>query len=167
MVRYDPVVWGTGSDETNPTLIRQVMVGEDSVVFAGWESLQRSTPVLEHDQNALEFTFSLPGYEADLTEHRTILQGFEDDWSSWSSESRRVFTNLSAGSYTFRAVSRRADGAESTEATFDFVILPPWYMTWWAYGIYALVLAMGVFAVDRVQRRRLTRKERRRPSGVR
>jgi signal transduction histidine kinase len=33
-------------------------------------------------------------------------------------------------------------------------------MTWWAYAAYGLVLAMGVFAVDRVQRRRLTKRER-------
>jgi len=40
------------------------------------------------------------------------------------------------------------------------VILPPWWRTWWAYLSYGLLLVTTLFAVDRLQRRRLIRRER-------
>jgi len=48
----------------------------------------------------------------------------------------------------------------SQEAVYSFTILPPWWRTWWAYGGYAVLFGLLVFAVDRVQRRRLLKKER-------
>jgi len=39
-------------------------------------------------------------------------------------------------------------------------VLPPWWRTIWAYVLYGLLFAAGVFTVNRVQRRRLIRRER-------
>jgi serine phosphatase RsbU (regulator of sigma subunit) len=41
-------------------------------------------------------------------------------------------------------------------------INPPWWSTTWAYLGYGFILIIGVFAVDRVQRLRLTQRERNR-----
>jgi signal transduction histidine kinase len=161
VVRYDPEAMNSTDEEVYPTLIRKVIIGEDSVVFAGWLDPSRMTaPVLAHNENAVQFQYSLPGSEPDLTSHRTFLEGFDQDWSSWSNTTGRSYTNLPPGKYTFRAASRSAYGTESPEASFSFEIRPPWYMTLWAYGAYAFLFVLGVFTVDRVQRRRLTRKER-------
>ncbi|MBT8399377.1 MAG: GAF domain-containing protein, partial [Rhodothermia bacterium] len=93
---------------------------------------------------------------------QTILDGFDEQWSAWTSETRRDYTNLPFGDYVFRARARNVYGVESAEAAFAFTILPPWYRTWWAYVLYALALGSIVFAVDRVQRRRVIGKERER-----
>ncbi len=45
---------------------------------------------------------------------------------------------------------------------YSFIILPPWYRSAAAYGLYFFLFAGGVFGVDRVQRRRLLRQERER-----
>lgn len=45
---------------------------------------------------------------------------------------------------------------------YSFTILPPWWRTWWAYGGYAVLFGLLVFAVDRIQRRRLLKRERER-----
>jgi len=58
--------------------------------------------------------------------------------------------------------ARSLTGQTSEEGTYAFTILPPWYRTWWAYAGCLLALALGVFAVDRFQRRRLIGKERER-----
>jgi PAS domain S-box-containing protein len=39
-------------------------------------------------------------------------------------------------------------------------VLPPWWRTWWAYVLYALILGVGIFVVNRLQQRRLIRQER-------
>lgn len=42
------------------------------------------------------------------------------------------------------------------------IALKPWYLSWWAYGFYLIILGLSIFAVDRVQRARLIKRERRR-----
>ena len=39
-------------------------------------------------------------------------------------------------------------------------VLPPWYQTWWAYGLFVGIFGFTVFGVDRVQRYRLSKKEK-------
>jgi hypothetical protein len=48
----------------------------------------------------------------------------------------------------------------STEAEYRFEILPPWYRTWWAFCLYALLLLGVVFLTHSVMRRRLVAQER-------
>lgn len=45
---------------------------------------------------------------------------------------------------------------------YSFTILPPWYRTWWAYSLYAILLLGLTFGIDRLQRLRLVRRERER-----
>ncbi len=84
-----------------------------------------------------------------------MLEGVDRDWSAWSTESHRDFTNLGFGRYRFRVRGRNVAGQISGEASYAFTILPPWHRTWWAYAAYLLLLALGAFAVDRLQRWRL------------
>lgn len=91
-----------------------------------------------------------------------MLEGFDEKWSPWSTETRRDYTNLPPGDYTFRVHAMNVYGHESKEASFALSILPPWYRTWWAYVLYVLLLGTAIFAVDRFQRHRLIARERER-----
>ena len=63
----------------------------------------------------------------------------------------------------FRVQAANSDGVWNEEGTsVAVVVLPPWWRTMWAYLLYGLLFAACVFAIDRVQRRRLIRKERER-----
>ncbi|MCL4709597.1 hypothetical protein KJ068_30985, partial [bacterium] len=64
------------------------------------------------------------------------------------------------GDYHFRVRAKNIYEHVSQEAVYSFTILPPWWRTWWAYGGYAVLFGLLVFAADRVQRRRLFKKER-------
>ncbi|RIK58074.1 hypothetical protein DCC62_29610, partial [candidate division KSB1 bacterium] len=78
-------------------------------------------------------------------------------------ERTAVYTNLDPGEYVFRAKGTNYDGVwNEAGAALRIVITPPWYQTAWAYGFYGLLFLAGVVAADRVQRRRLIRKERER-----
>ena len=71
------------------------------------------------------------------------LVGYNADWVAAAPRQRTAsFTNLPPGSYIFRVKASNGDGRWSTTpATLQFVILPPWWKTWWAYVLYGLVLA--------------------------
>jgi signal transduction histidine kinase len=47
-------------------------------------------------------------------------------------------------------------------ASISLIIYPPWWRTWWAYGLYLLCLLAAVFTVDGFRRRKLLQKERER-----
>ncbi len=169
IVRYDPAVAKDYSVDYS-ALIRRVTVnlkraGGDSVIFGGTIEYGRersqSFPTLRYANNALRFEFAAPSYDdpsANL--YQIFLEGFDKNWSEWTDETKKDYTNLAEGDYHFRVRAKNVYDHVSQEVVYAFTILPPWWRTWWAYGGYAVMLGLLVFAVDRVQRRRLIKKER-------
>jgi serine phosphatase RsbU (regulator of sigma subunit) len=148
-----------------PALVRRVVVGADSVLFGGTVPAGMAAPVLAYAYNHLRFAYAASSYEDARRLHfQTWLEGFDDGWSDWNDKTEKEYTNLPEGRYQFRVRARNGYDHLSQEAVFAFTILPPWWRTWWAYTLYGLLLGGAVFAVDRVQRRRLLRKERERAS---
>ena len=74
------------------------------------------------------------------------LDPADADWSAWSSEPFLDYTNLEAGTYTFRLRSRGTTGLVSGETRWSFTVAPPWYRTRWALaaGIVALLLLIAM-----------------------
>ena len=164
LVRYDPSVQKDYVTDFS-ALIRRVAVNEHSLLFGGAAPGSAANPPVElpASSNALRFEFAAPSFDDEsANEFQYWLEGLEAEWSDWTKESNRDFTNLGLGSYRFRVRARNLYGQVSDEAVYAFTILPPWYRTWWAYFLYALIAAAGVYGIDRVQRRRLLSRERER-----
>ena len=142
-------------------LVRRVTVNQDQTLPAS--ATAAAQPTLEPDSNALRMEFAAPSFLGEsATEYQSRLDGLDTDWSPWTQESKRDYTNLGFGNYGFRVRARNVAGQMSDEAVYAFTILPPWYRTWWAYGGYVLLVGLLGFAIDRLQRRRLLTKERER-----
>jgi signal transduction histidine kinase len=162
LVRYDPRI-PKNYEQDYPALIRRVRAGENTIMYGG--SPVRDTamkpPSLPHHLNAMRFEFSAISFEAESeNQFKTYLEGFDKSWSSWSKENKKDYTNLPPGNYHFHVRAKNIFGHESSEAVYDFRILPPWHRTWWAYGIYGILFLGLVFGIDRLQRRRVLRKEK-------
>ena len=141
-------------------LVRRVTAG-DRVLYGGAATLDQ--PRLPASTDALRLEFAAPTFiDETATQYQTKLDGLDADWSNWTGEARRDFTNLSFGDYRFHVRARSVTGAMGQEAIYAFTILPPWYRTWWAYGAYLVLIVLTGFGVDRVQRRRVIGKERQR-----
>lgn len=97
-------------------------------------------------------------------EYRYKLEGFDTDWKSGGTISSATYTNLPPGEYDFKLMASNRDGVWSNgdDQIKILRVLPPWYRTWFAYGIYFLIFAGSLIVVDRVQRRRVIQKERER-----
>ena len=169
LIRYDPHI---DKDYTRdyPALIRRVIIGEDSVVYGGAiranevsETGPNDEITFDYKNNSLRFEFSATSYDNPFENRfQTILEGFDDHWLAWSKESKRNYTNLPNGEYTFKVRANNIYEHESQEASYSFKILPPWWRTGWAYLLYGLAFIALIFTADRVQRRRLIAKERHR-----
>ena len=144
-------------------LVRKVDVGSDSTIYFGGRLEKESMPEIEYVDNSIKFTFAAPSYEDETAnQYKTYLEGFDGSWSSWAKENKKEYTNLSPGEYTFKVIAKNVFEIESKEASYSFEILSPWYRTWYAYFIYALLLAGIVLLSDRIQRRRLLHKAKER-----
>jgi signal transduction histidine kinase/ligand-binding sensor domain-containing protein len=151
------------SNTEYPVLVRRVIVGRDSTIYFGGNVINTTITEIPFKDNSIKFRFSATSFEGKNSNvFKTFLDGFDDDWSTWSNEYTKEYTNLSPGKYTFNVIAENILGNQSTKGTYSFEILPPWYRTWWAYLCYAAFLGFVIFSIDRIQRRRLTLKERQR-----
>jgi ligand-binding sensor domain-containing protein/signal transduction histidine kinase/DNA-binding response OmpR family regulator len=130
-------------NETQPkTALTELMVFDQAIKIS-------DNFKLKHNQNTLtinmaSLVFSSPG----KNEFQYKMEGYEDNWINSGNNHQARYTNLSPGDYTFFAKSSNYDGIWSEEPVgINFTILPPWYLTWWAYLIYAFFLAMVLIMI--------------------
>lgn len=97
-----------------------------------------------------EFTISVLAVHhsnPDKNSYAYKLEGYNDEWVEVSSNDRGItFANLKQGSYLFQAKVSNGDGLWSKVREMEFVILSPWYLTWWAllgYLIFMLLLLVS------------------------
>ena len=130
----------------------------DSLLYGGAYigttiQLNDQGPVLQSSMNNLSFSYSATEYKnPNLLEYRVQLEGMEKDWSEWSAESRRNYTNLGPGQYTFHVQARLKDGKESKVTSYTFRIRPPWYKSLAALILYGMVV-IGLLAGFQIRQR--------------
>ncbi|GAB3808451.1 two-component regulator propeller domain-containing protein [Spirosoma humi] len=100
---------------------------------------------LNHDENFLSFRFAALSYnQSQQNQYAYQLVGVEKNWVQNGNSHFANYTNLSPGRYTFRVKAANSDGIWTSQgASIRVLIHPPWWATWWAYSLYAL-LAGGV-----------------------
>lgn len=156
-------------------LLREVRLNGDSVIFSGNfantdghlineqpESMQMRFPAAIRE---VDFRFISPLYSASLQPlYSYRLEGYDEQWSDWKSERLKSYTGLREGTYVFHVKAKDHNERISETATYSFVILPPWYRTWWAILGYFILVASLLYIVVlwrlRQQSRQLEQKER-------
>ncbi len=142
------------------THIRSVAV-KDSIIFYGmyknkngFKTLTQPANVaykLANDQNNLKFEFGATAYEAPkLNQYSYFLEGFDQDWSAWSMDSKKEYTNVEAGKYTFKVKAKDLYNNESSITSFSFSISKPWYYKLWAIVMFifaALVIIRVIISI--------------------
>lgn len=116
--------------------------------------------VVSHDHSSLALSFSNFAYgAARQTSYSFWLEGYDSEWSPLTHTNFVAYRNLPPGSYTLHARCRTADDEWST-ASVGIRVLPPWWLTWWAFAAYVLLAAVVVYAVS-MQIRRVARLRQR------
>lgn len=107
---------------------------------------------LRHNQSVITLDFAAVLFRA----HRNVryayrLDGFEEAWNYVGSQHSATYTNQSPGTYLFRVKSSHTDDFRNApETILQLHILPPWYRTTWAYGLYALLVIGLLLAMRRL-----------------
>ena len=116
-------------------------------------------PQFHYKMNDFRFAYAAPYYEhLKHIFYRYMLEGFDDNWSEWTTKTEKEYTNLAKGTYTFRVQARNAYSQESAVASFAFSILPAWYFSWYAKTAYFIIGLLSIMALAQFFRKREKRK---------
>jgi hypothetical protein len=117
---------------------------------------------MRHSRNNISLGWTTTSYVAeDKTEYRHRLDDFDSDWSGWENRTRRDYTNLPSGDYTFRLKSKTVSGLESEEVSYVFSVRRAWYASIVALILYSMAGAAFIFYTLKFYSGRLRTRKRR------
>lgn len=117
---------------------------------------QTQSLTLDYTKTMFSFRFAALDYrDSSKNRYAYKLEGFDDDWREVGDQRSALYTNLNAGTYTFRVRGSNNDGVWNEEgASVVIKQLPPPWRTWWAHTLYALMVLAVIVQFIRSQRRK-------------
>ncbi|MCX6238728.1 MAG: ATP-binding protein [Bacteroidia bacterium] len=144
-------------------LIRKITIGPDSMLYGGNASVLpdfKNESNLKYKYNSLKFEFAAPFFDhEELTLYSYQLEGFDENWSAWSRQTAKEYTNLSEGTYTFKVKARNIYDVESEIGAYQIKILPPWQRTWYAFILYLILFILLIYLIIKFYTRRLVKQK--------
>ncbi len=141
---------------------KSVMPGENSILKNAIYDTKEIT--LPYDQKNISIEFEALHYSNPAKNKCAYkLENYDNEWREVGNQHVASFPMLPPGKYIFRVKAANNNGVWNEQgASLIIIISPPWWKTIWAYCLYIIIFALGVFAADRFFRNRLIQKERER-----
>ena len=96
---------------------------------------------LNYNQSMFTIEFAALNFSnQNRVSYEYILEGYEKEWHYNGKNRIASYTNVPPGDYVFKV--RTIDEAspdQVSETILSISILPPWWLSWWAYTIYAIL----------------------------
>jgi signal transduction histidine kinase/DNA-binding response OmpR family regulator len=129
---------------------KPVSIGEDSPLEQDISVTEEI--VFKSSQNVFAIDYvALDFQQLKNNQYAYIMEGFDKDWNYVGKQRTASYTNLNPGTYTFKVKATNNDGVWNEKpAEIQVVVLPPWYRTWWAFFLYAMMLVAALVFLRRV-----------------
>lgn len=114
---------------------------------------------IPYSQNNIRISYALPFYRQEKIKFQYYLEGYSRQWSDWSTQSQKEFTNLNQGTYHFKVRAKINEENVSPETVFTFIVLAPWYAGQIAIVFYILFLILAYFLIRKYYRIKLKRHQ--------
>lgn len=114
---------------------------------------QRISVINNHNNLFASFSSDEPAGKRKYYQYK--LEGLDEEWSEWSSESEVNYTRLPAGNYALKVRTLNSKGLVTQPAHLIFRIKPPWYLSVPAYIFYSLLITCAIILLRLYVRRRL------------
>ncbi|SEI13276.1 Signal transduction histidine kinase [Rheinheimera pacifica] len=136
-------------------LVRQLRTLDGNIFYSGGTLPARLK--LDAASTGLRFEYASPNFShLFLPQFQVKLQGHDKNWSGWSNELYRDYTNLPAGDYQFMVRSLDYQGNLQLSAPLNINIAHPWYASPLAWLLYTLLAAALVYLLLKWRTHQLT-----------
>ncbi|WPU96109.1 two-component regulator propeller domain-containing protein [Mucilaginibacter sabulilitoris] len=100
-----------------------------------------------YDKAVFAFDFTALEYTApDKIKYAYYMEGWDRGWTYSEHVRSANYTHLNEGNYTFRVKCTNAEGSwMSEQISLNIHVLPPWYRSWWAYGLYLIGIIGAIY----------------------
>lgn len=146
------------SEYSPPVLITDFRVFNKSVKVSEESPLVKSIIFTDkisipHSSNVFSISFAALDFNSPRSiKYAYKLESFDKDWIYDTARRSATYTNLYPGEYIFKVKATNSDGVWNDNIkTLKVIILPPWWQTYWAIGIYILVFVLGIWGIVRFQ----------------
>ena len=160
----EKISWSAASNhiDTSFNLANGVIVDDFQMdSLSRWYNLPQGLQ-LAYDNNDLTFRYvGITMHQPWKVKYRYKLEGFDEDWSALTSSNSAQYGNLPAGVYTFKVKAMGSGGIWSEPFSYSFMIRPPWWRNWWAYGLYVLLGLLSIIMIFRWRVRSLRIQQKR------
>ncbi|WP_295793618.1 triple tyrosine motif-containing protein [Mucilaginibacter sp.] len=141
-----------------PVLIRRIENITDRVTPITDDGDQKDIEI-SYAQNNIRISYSLPFYRQEKVKFQYYLEGYSKQWSDWSTQTQKEFTNLNQGSYTFKVRAKINEENVSPETTLAFTILAPWYAGKIAVFCYIVLIIVAYLLATKYYQLKLKRHQ--------
>ncbi len=120
------------------------------------------TIVLTHNQSTFSIDFAALGYTATETiQYAYQMEELSNNWVNLKKNRRVDFAELRAGTYHFRLRAMNSYGIASPyEKKLIIRILPPWWLSTYAYLTYSLFLLLFIYFIIRYYHQQMEEKNK-------
>lgn len=123
---------------------------EDSLLYSYFANDTLAATKLPPKNGNIRFHFNLPTFgKLNQVAYQYTMSNEDNDWSEWTTETKKEYSNLAHGDYTFKVRAKNAFGRISDPVSFGFSVLPPWYKTTAAQAGFVIIGFLILIAVVR------------------
>ncbi|WP_073121243.1 ligand-binding sensor domain-containing protein [Reichenbachiella agariperforans] len=105
------------------------------------------------DNEQWRFTLSYIGLNYTSPEYNAyafMLEGLDTDWNYVGNQKEVTYSHLPFGQYVFKVKAANNDGVwQESPASIRIIILPPWWLTWWAISAVVILAGLIIYAFIR------------------
>jgi signal transduction histidine kinase/ligand-binding sensor domain-containing protein/DNA-binding response OmpR family regulator len=156
-ISFDPLKVADQKMQSKMAITRLQLYYKDMLPETEGSPLQQSINetdelTLAHDQNVISLDYAVLDYRAsNKITYAYKLEGFDKIWHLVNDQRRATYTNIPPGNYTFKVKSTSKDlFTILPEKNLIIRVLPPFYLTWWAYLTYAIIAVIAFLFSRRI-----------------
>lgn len=136
---------------------KEIFPGDDNGILSApvWKTEKIN---FAYNQNTFSLDFVAVNYNSsDAIKYQYKLETFDKNWNNLGTDHKASFFNVPPGHYLLRVRAINGEGTV-TEKTLSIIISPPWWKTWWAYSLYALLIGGSILAYIQYRSKALRRE---------